>query len=80
MTDECTKPPYNREIEIPAEYAWESLRSRRDAELETHYVTGPWWKGLAGAGERFTSKATSSLDFAGKFRLPFFINNLFLMG
>ncbi|MCE7926634.1 MAG: SAM-dependent DNA methyltransferase [Haliscomenobacteraceae bacterium CHB4] len=39
MADEYAKPPYNRDIKIPAEYNWESLRSRRGAELETHYVT-----------------------------------------
>ena len=38
MADEYTKPPYNRKIEIPKKYNWESLTSRNGAELETHYV------------------------------------------
>ncbi len=39
MADEYGKPPYNRAITIPEDYNWESLRSRRGAELETHYST-----------------------------------------
>ncbi|MEW5802059.1 MAG: class I SAM-dependent DNA methyltransferase [bacterium] len=38
MADEFSKPPYNRHLPIPPEYNWESLRSKRGAELETHYV------------------------------------------
>ncbi len=38
MADEFSKPPYNRNLTIPEEYNWESLRSKRGAELETHYV------------------------------------------
>ncbi|MCX6233754.1 MAG: class I SAM-dependent DNA methyltransferase [Bacteroidetes bacterium] len=39
MADEFNRPPYNRNIFIPPEYNWESLRSKRGAELDTHYVT-----------------------------------------
>ena len=39
MADEYSKPPYNRTLPIPADYAWESLTSKRGAELETHYNT-----------------------------------------
>lgn len=39
MADEFTKPPYNRKLNIPAEYNWESLASKRGAALETHYNT-----------------------------------------
>lgn len=39
MADEFSKPPYNRTIPIPAEYNWESLSSRRGADLELHYTT-----------------------------------------
>ncbi|WP_425801234.1 N-6 DNA methylase [Desulfitobacterium sp. Sab5] len=38
MADEFTKPPYNRKLSIPKEYAWESLTEKRGAELESHYV------------------------------------------
>jgi len=39
MADEYSKPPYNREVGIPAEYNWQSLRTKKGAELEVHYVT-----------------------------------------
>ncbi|MBU0952353.1 MAG: type I restriction-modification system subunit M [Elusimicrobia bacterium] len=38
MADEYTKPPYNRKIDIPKEYRWDTLVSKNGAELETHYV------------------------------------------
>ena len=37
MADELSKPPYNRQKNIPQEYNWESLTSKRGAELEAHY-------------------------------------------
>ena len=39
MADEYSKPPYNRNVGIPVEYNWQSLKSKRGAELEVHYVT-----------------------------------------
>jgi type I restriction enzyme M protein len=39
MADEYSRPPHNRKINIPAEYKWESLTTRRGAELEIHYTT-----------------------------------------
>jgi type I restriction enzyme M protein len=39
MADEYSKPPFARNIGIPAEYAWETLRSKSGAELETQYIT-----------------------------------------
>ena len=38
MADEYAKPPYNRDVGIPAEYSWQSLRNKKGAELEVHYV------------------------------------------
>lgn len=38
MADEYSKPPYNREIGIPEDYNWQSLASKKGAELETHYI------------------------------------------
>ena len=38
MADEYAKPPYNRDVGIPPEFDWQSLKSRRGAELEFHYV------------------------------------------
>ncbi|MDO8351815.1 MAG: type I restriction-modification system subunit M N-terminal domain-containing protein, partial [Gallionella sp.] len=39
MADEYSQPPYNRTVGIPAEYDWQSLKAKRGAELEVHYVT-----------------------------------------
>jgi type I restriction enzyme M protein len=37
MADEQTKPPFNRKPLIPKGYDWESLLSKKGAELEIHY-------------------------------------------
>lgn len=39
MADEYSKPPYNRDVGIPTTYSWQSLKSKKGAELEVHYVT-----------------------------------------
>jgi type I restriction enzyme M protein len=39
MADEYSKPPYNRKVGIPEEHNWETLRTKRGAELEAHYLT-----------------------------------------
>lgn len=39
MADEYARPPYSRDVGIPAEYNWSSLKALRGAELEVHYVT-----------------------------------------
>ncbi|MGD9590605.1 MAG: N-6 DNA methylase [Pyrinomonadaceae bacterium] len=39
MADELSKPPHNRSLGIPDGFNWESLTSRRGAELEGHYTT-----------------------------------------
>jgi type I restriction enzyme M protein len=38
MADEYSKPPYNRNVGIPQEYNWQSIKSKKGAELETHYL------------------------------------------
>ncbi len=38
MADEYSRPPYNRDVGIPEEYNWQSLRSKKGAELESHYI------------------------------------------
>ncbi len=38
MADEYSKPPYSRNIGIPEEYNWQRLKSKKGAELETHYL------------------------------------------
>jgi type I restriction enzyme M protein len=39
MADEYTKPPHNRTMPIPSEFAWETLTSKSGSELELHYNT-----------------------------------------
>ncbi|NMG46025.1 N-6 DNA methylase [Aromatoleum toluvorans] len=39
MAHEYSQPPYSRKVGIPAEYSWTSLKAKRGAELEVHYVT-----------------------------------------
>ena len=39
MADEYSKPPYNRNVGIPEAYGWQTLKSKKGAELETHYLT-----------------------------------------
>ena len=38
MADEYAKPPYNRDVGIPAKHKWTILKSKKGAELEDHYV------------------------------------------
>jgi type I restriction enzyme M protein len=38
MADEYSRPPYNRTINIPTAYNWQSLTPLRGAELEGHYT------------------------------------------
>ena len=38
MADEYAKPPYKRDVGIPAKYTWPSLKAKRGAELEGHYI------------------------------------------
>ena len=37
MADEYSKPPYNREMTIPDDCKWETLKSKRGDELFAHY-------------------------------------------
>ena len=38
MADEYSKPPYSRDVGIPKKYNWQSIRTKKGAELEGHYV------------------------------------------
>ncbi|XXJ18890.1 N-6 DNA methylase [Desulfovibrio caledoniensis] len=38
MADEYANPPYNRDIGIPEELSWPSLKKQRGAELEVRYI------------------------------------------
>ena len=39
MADEYSRPPYNRKVAIPPKYNWQTLKTKRGAELEIHYVS-----------------------------------------
>ena len=39
MADEYSEPPYNRDVGVPKKFNWSSLRTKKGAELEVHYVT-----------------------------------------
>jgi len=39
MADEYSRPPYSRNVGIPPEYAWPTLKNLKGAGLEVHYVT-----------------------------------------
>jgi type I restriction enzyme M protein len=71
MADEYSKPPYNRPLPIPKQYRWETLTSKRGAELELHYSTllrelGTQ-KGIL--GQIFTKSQNKIQDPAKLFRL-----------
>ena len=38
MADEYGKPPYNRDVGIPARYSWQALKNTKGAALEVLYV------------------------------------------
>ena len=48
MVEEFARPPYNREIAVPEGFTWNDLKSRRGAELESHYAKT--LRELAGTG------------------------------
>lgn len=77
MANEYSRPPYNRNVGIPAEYNWQSLKSKRGAELEVHYVTlmrelGSK-KGML--GQIFTKAQNKIQDPAKLFRLIDMVND-----
>ncbi|EKO3796272.1 SAM-dependent DNA methyltransferase [Vibrio metschnikovii] len=39
MADEYSKPPYNRDVGVPEEYNWMSIKSESGAALEVQYVS-----------------------------------------
>ena len=39
MAEEYSQPPYNRDVGIPIDYNWQSLKTKKGAALEVHYVT-----------------------------------------
>lgn len=71
LADEFTKPPYNREINIPTGYGWESLKVKSGAELEAHYVQTLRELGKAKGilGQIFTKSQNKIQDPAKLYRI-----------
>jgi type I restriction enzyme M protein len=71
MADEYARPPYNRDVGIPPEYNWQSLKSRKGAELEGHYITllGELSTKKGMLGQIFTKSQNKIQDPAKLFRL-----------
>jgi len=76
MADEYSQPPYNRKVGIPAEYDWQSLKAKRGAELEVHYVTLLRELGIKPGmlGQIFTKAQNKIQDPAKLYRLIDMVN------
>lgn len=71
MADEYAKPPYSRDVGIPDDYNWQSLKSKRGAELEAHYIDSLRELGQKTGmlGQIFTKSQNKIQDPAKLFRL-----------
>lgn len=71
MADEYSKPPYNRDVGIPAEYSWQALKQKQGAELEVLYVNTlrELGKHKGMLGQIFTKAQNKIQDPAKLFRL-----------
>jgi type I restriction enzyme M protein len=71
MADEYARPPYNRDIGIPAGFDWTSLTTRRGADLEAHYVAllRKLGEQRGMLGQIFTKSQNKITDPAKLFRL-----------
>jgi len=76
MADEYSQPPYKKDVGIPAGYDWDSLRTKKGAELETHYInvlrTLGQQKGLL--GQIFTKSQNKIQDPAKLARIIDMVN------
>ena len=77
MADEYAQPLHNRDVGIPAEYNWQSLKSKSGAELESHYVTLLRELGTKKdmLGQIFTKAQNKIQDPAKLFRLIDMVND-----
>lgn len=71
MADEYSRPPYSREVGIPAEYNWQSLKAKRGAALEGHYMVLLHALGIKPGmlGQIFTKAQNKIQDPAKLYRL-----------
>ncbi|MES2811508.1 MAG: class I SAM-dependent DNA methyltransferase [Bacteroidota bacterium] len=84
MADEYTKPPHNRKMPIPDEFAWETLTSKSGSELELHYniMLRELAKEKGILGQIFVKSQNKIQDPAKLYKLIALINaeNWILMG
>ena len=77
MADEYSGPPYNRDVGIPEAFNWNSLHTRKGAELEGHYIS--LLRELAGRkgmlGQIFTKAQNKIQDPAKLSRLIEMVND-----
>ncbi len=84
MADEYTKPPHNRTMPIPSEFAWDTLISKSGSELESHYnnMLRELAKEKGILGQIFVKSQNKIQDPAKLYKLIALINaeNWILMG
>lgn len=84
MADEYSKPPHNRKMPIPNEYAWDTLISKSGSELESHYnnMLRELAKEKGILGQIFVKSQNKIQDPAKLYKLIALINaeNWILMG
>ena len=76
MAHEYSQPPYIRDTGIPENYSWETLRTKRGAELESHYVQllRELGKEKGMLGQIFTKSQNKIQDPAKLYRLTSMID------
>ncbi len=84
MADEYSKPPHNRAMPIPNEFAWDTLVSKSGSELESHYnnMLRELAKEKGILGQIFVKSQNKIQDPAKLYKLIALINaeNWILMG
>ncbi|MBF6642173.1 SAM-dependent DNA methyltransferase [Flavobacterium sp. J49] len=84
MADEYSKPPHNRSMPIPTEFAWDTLISKSGSELELHYnnMLRELAKEKGILGQIFVKSQNKIQDPAKLYKLIALINaeNWILMG
>ena len=84
MADEYSKPPHNRPMPIPNEFAWDTLVSKSGSELESHYnnMLRELAKEKGILGQIFVKSQNKIQDPAKLYKLIALINaeNWILMG
>lgn len=76
MADEYSRPPYNRVMDIPADYNWESLTGKSGDALDVHYnrILRELGKQKGTLGQIFTKSQNKIQDPAKLYKLIAMIN------